>query len=117
MSDVESFFTSGTKNAIAAVLFMQAGTQVYDAISAVNSSPLTAERYGADPEQASSAMFYTYQGMILAGAYCSIAALVAHSWWPILGMLPGDVYLYWLYRRAIRKAQARGPVTWNGLGG
>lgn len=110
-------FMSGAKNALGAVLFMQAGTQVYDAISAVNSSPLTAERYGADPEQAASAMYYTYQGMILSGVYCGIAAFVSHSWWPIIGMIPGDVYLYWLYRRAIRKAQDRGPVTWANFGG
>lgn len=108
---------SGARNAIGAVLFLQAGTQVYDAISAVNSSPLTAERYGADPEQAASAMFYTYQGMGLSAFYCVVAALAARSWWPILGMLPGDLYLYWLYRRAIGKAQARGPVDWSSLGG
>jgi hypothetical protein len=100
-------------NAIGAVLFLQAGTQVYDAISAVNSSPLTAERYGADPQQAASALEYTIHGMILSGIYCAIAAWVARSWWPIIGMIPGDVYLWWLYNRAISRAQARGPVNWG----
>jgi hypothetical protein len=108
-----------TKNAVGAVLFLQAGTQVYDAISAVNSSPLTAERYGADPAQAKSSLEYTLHGMALSGIYCAIAAWVARSWWPIIGMVPGDIYLWWLYCRAITRAQARGPVDWssNGLGG
>lgn len=105
----------GVRDAAAAILFMQAGTQVYDAISAVNSSPLTAERYGADPAQAKSCMEYTYQGMILSGIYCLIAALVADSWWPILGMIPGDIYLIWLYKRAIARAQDRGPVDWSSV--
>lgn len=105
------------RNAIGAVLFLQAGTQVYDAISAINSSPLTAERYGADPQQAKSAMEYTYHGMVLAGVYCAIAALASQSWWPIIGMVPGDVYLFWLYKRAIRRAQDRGFVDWSQIGG
>jgi len=107
----------GSRHALGAVLFMAAGTNVYDAISAVNSSPLTAERYGADPEQAKSAMYYTYQGMILSGVYSSIAAVIAGSWWPIIGAIPADVYLYVLYKRAIKKAQDRGPVDWSQLGG
>jgi len=106
-----------TKNAAGAMLFLQAVTTVYDAISAVNSSPLTAERYGADPQQAASAMEYTYQGMALSGMYCIGAALVSGSWWPILGAIPADIYLYWLYRRAIKRAQERGPVDWSTLGG
>lgn len=105
------------RNAAGAILFLGAGTQVYDAISAINSSPLTAERYGADPAQAKSAMEYTYHGMALAGVYCVIAATVSKSWWPIIGMVPGDLYLWWLYKRAIRRAQTRGPVDWSKLGG
>jgi hypothetical protein len=110
-------FSKETKNAAGAMLFLQAITNVYDAISAVNSSPLTAERYGADPQQAASAMEYTYQGMALSGFYCIGAALIAGSWWPILGAIPGDIYLYWLYRRAIKRAQERGPMDWSELGG
>lgn len=102
-----------SKRAIGGVLFLQAGTQVYDAISAINSSPLTAERYGADPAQAKSCMEYTYHGMALSAVYCTIAAVVAESWWPIFGMIPGDVYLFWLYKRAIKRAQDRGPVDWG----
>lgn len=104
-------------DAAGAILMLQAGTQVYDAISAVNSSPLTAERYGADPAQAKSAMEYTYQGIALSSIYCIGAAWVAHSWWPIIGMLPADIYLVWLYKRAIKRAQGRGPVDWSDLGG
>lgn len=105
------------RGAAGALLFMAAGTQVYDSISAINSSPLTAERYGADPTQAKSAMEYTYHGMLLAGVYCVIGAAAAKSWWPILGMVPGDLYLWWLYKRAIKRAQDRGPVDWSELGG
>lgn len=113
----ETTISNVNQRAIAAMLFMGAGTQVYDAISAVNSSPLTAERYGADPQQAKSAMEYTYQGMILSGVYCTMAAIIGASFWPILGMVPGDIYLYWLYRRAISRARSRGPVDWSKLGG
>ena len=102
---------------LAAMLWMQGLIAVLDSISAINSSPLTAERYGADPTQAASAMEYTYHGMIVSGFYASVAGLVAHSWWPLIGVVPADAYMWWLYKRAIGRAVARGPVDWSGLGG
>ena len=102
---------------IAAMLWQQGFIAVLDSVSGINSSPLTAERYGADPTQAASAMEYTYHGMAVSGFYAATSSIIARSWWPILGIIPIDIYLYWLYKRAIRRAQDRGPVDWSSLGG
>jgi hypothetical protein len=106
-----------TRNVGGALLFMQSGMTIFDSVSAVNSSPLTAERYGADPSQAQACLEYTLHGLIISTGYATGAALVARSWWPLVGVAPGALYLWWMYTRAIARAQARGPVDWQNFGG
>jgi hypothetical protein len=105
---------STERNAVAAILFLQAGTNVMDVYSALNSSPWTSENFGADPEKARSCMEYVYHSMAWTTFYCGLAAFLARSWWPVFGMVTANGYMWWLYRRALQRGMAAGSRGWAG---
>lgn len=102
----------GTRNALAAVLFLQAGMVSFDAMSTVNSSPWTAESFGADPRRLASLNKYVNHAIGISTAYCVVASFLARSPWPLVGSLIANLYLYWLYDQAVRAAQAAGSDAW-----
>lgn len=91
------------RNTAAALLFMAAGTNAYDAYSAVNSSPWTAETVGGDEEKAASMREYCYHAVVITVVYSIGGAMIAESWWPILGGSIAGTYMFWLYMRALRR--------------
>lgn len=99
--------------AVAALLFINASTNVMDVYSALNSSPWTAENFGADPEKAASCREYVWHAIGFSTAYCVAASALAGSWWPIIGGLIADAYMYWLYERALRRGGAAGSTSWR----
>jgi len=105
-------------HAAAAVLFMQAGTLAMDVYSAVNSSPWTAENFGADPEKAKSCREYVYHAIGLTAFYAGIGSYVSRSTWPLFGAAIMTGYMWWLYERALRRGVAAGTDQWaSGDGG
>ena len=90
-------------NTAAALLFMAAGTNAYDAYSAVNSSPWTAETVGGDQKKADSMKEYCYHAVIITFIYATGGAVIAKSWWPIIGGGVAGTYMYWLYMRALKR--------------
>jgi hypothetical protein len=100
------------RNVVGAILFLQAGTNVFDVYSALNSSPWTSENFGADPQKAASCLNYVYQSMAWTSFYCGLAAWIAKSWWPIFGLVMANVYMYWLYTRALQKGAVSGSTGW-----
>lgn len=101
------------KNATAAVLFLQAGMTTLDAYSTFQSSPWTAENFGADERKAASCREYLAHAAIYSTAYCTLAAYLAGSWWPIIGSIINNAYLLWLYNRAIGRAVEAGSDGWE----
>lgn len=102
---------------VSAVLFMQAGMYAMDSMSTLNSSPWTSENFGADPEKAKSAREYVMHSLVVSGAFCVTSAAIAQSWWPILGALATDAYLWWIYDRALKRGKAAGSQDWQANGG
>lgn len=100
------------RRALAAVLFLQASTNAMDAFSALNSSPWTAENFGADEEKAKSCREYVLHAIAVTAFYGIAAAAIARSMWPILGTLIADVYLWFLYSRALKRGREAGSVKW-----
>ena len=98
---------------VGAVLFMQSGMYVMDTTSTLLSSPWTIENVGADQNKADSAKELCIHALAVSGVYDGISAIIAKSWWPILGWGANAAYLWWLYDRAIQKAQAAGPSAWT----
>jgi len=101
------------RRALGALLFIASMTNAMDVYSALNSSPWTAESFGADPDKARACMEYVWHSIAVTSATAVAAAMIAESWWPVVGMAVADAYMYWLYRRALGRAQARGSTSWD----
>ncbi len=99
-------------NVVGAILFLQAGTNVMDVYSALNSSPWTSENFGADPEKARSCLEYVYHSMAWTTFYCGLAAWISKSWWPVFGLVSANAYMYWLYQRALARGAVAGSRGW-----
>ena len=102
-----------TRGPVAAVLFLQSGMYAMDAMSTLNSSPWTSENFGADPDKAKSAREYVWHAIGVSGAFCIVSAMIAKSWWPILGALATDAYLWWIYNRALSRGASSGSTNWS----
>lgn len=105
--------TDGTKNGIASVLFMQAGMVSMDTMSALNSSPWTSENFGADQEKAKTSREYVTHSVVVSGLYCVASAVIAKSMWPLIGMAVINVYLWWIYDRALKRGASTGSTNWR----
>src|SRR6516162_10990434 len=76
----------------AALMFMGAGTNVYDAFSAVMSSPWSTEKFTQSPEEERMARSYVKHAMVISWIYAGVGALLAYqsgglalAVWPLLG--------------------------------
>ena len=111
-----SFGSDGARLA-AAVLFLQSSMEAMDVYSALNSSPWTAESFGADPAKRAACLEYVYHGVGVTAFYCIGAAVLSKNWWPIIGGGITAGYMFWLYKRALSRAQASGSTAWGDEGG
>jgi len=102
----------GTGNALAAVLFMTSAMMTLDAYSTFESSPWTAENFGADPQKAASCREYLWHAVTYSMVYAAASAFIAKSWWPIIGAAISNGYLVWLYLRALDRGRNSGSRGW-----
>jgi hypothetical protein len=101
-----------TGNVLGAVLFMQSAMMTLDAYSTLESSPWTAENFGADPIKAKSCREYMAHAVCYSMAYAVASAVISSSWWPIIGALVSNAYLVWLYLRALDRGKTTGSTGW-----
>ena len=101
------------RDGTSALLLITSYGQIWEVISALNSSPWTAENFGADKAKAASARGYlahsTGSGAVMAG----FASWVAGSWWPVVGASVGIAYAWWIYTRALRRAESSESMGWG----
>jgi hypothetical protein len=100
-------------NATGAILLITSYGQIWEVISALNSSPWTAENFGADQGKAASARGYLAHSTISGALMAGLASWVAKSWWPITGGVAGITYAWWIYTRALRRAQSSESTGWG----
>lgn len=99
----------GVGGALAGMLFMGAGTNVYDAFSAVMSSPWSTEKFTNDPEEEAMAREYVRHAIVISWIYAGGGAALAYSTkpalalWPLVGALIVTIYMWWLYNRALNR--------------
>lgn len=106
---------AGTRNALGAVLFMQASMNTLDAYSTLNSSPWTAESFGADDRRARALKEYVTHAVIYSMAYAAAGAVIVRGrlgWYILIGAIVTNLYLIWLYARASRRGRAAGAAGW-----
>ena len=112
MPDLMGIGTDGSSNALAALLFMTSAMTTLDAYSTFESSPWTAENFGADPIKAKSCKEYLNHAVVYSMAYAVASAYIAKSWWPLIGAAISNTYLVWLYLRALDRGSATGSTGW-----
>lgn len=113
MAGGDELVAGGDRRALSAILFLAAGTNALDVYSALNSSPWTAESFGGDPEKAKACKEYVYHSIGVTSFFCLVSAAVARNWWPVWGAVIANLYMYYLYTRALRRAQNRGSKGWD----
>lgn len=103
-------------NEMAAVLFLAAINETMQAYGTLNSSPWTAESFGADDRRAKALKEYVTHAVVFSAATGLIAARVANGTKPTVAILAGvaltNVYLVWLYIRASRRGREAGDTGW-----
>lgn len=97
---------------LSSILFMSSVMVVLDAYSSLNSSPWTAENFGANSEKAASCKEYVTHAVVFSMAYAAASSFIAESWWPIMGALVTNIYLVWLYMRALNRGASAGSTQW-----
>ena len=102
----------GSKRAIAGLLFLSSGMTTFDAYSTLNSSPWTSENFGADPQKAKSAMNYVKHAVVFSMSYAVVSAVLAETWVPVVGAVVANVYLVFLYKRALERGAESGSTDW-----
>jgi hypothetical protein len=111
-----SLGSNDAERGLSALLFIQASTNALDVYSALNSSPWTAQSFGADPEKRRACMEYVHHSIGVTAFYAIAAAVIAKNPWPVIGMVIADGYMYWLYKRALDRAQESGSTSWDDPG-
>lgn len=111
MAGGDEFLAKG--NGLSALLFLASSTNALDAYSALNSSPWTAESFGGDPAKEASMREYVWHAIGVTMLYAAASAAIARNVWPLIGAVIADVYMYWLYDRAAKRARVRGSTTWD----
>lgn len=107
---------AGGSDALAAILFLSAINETMQAYGTLNSSPWTAESFGADDRRAAALREYVTHAVVFSMVTASIAAYVARgqkaTWAILLGAAGTNVYLVCLYNRASRRGREAGSDGW-----
>lgn len=103
-------------NELAAVLFLAAINETMQAYGTLNSSPWTAESFGADDRRAAALREYVTHAVIFSMFTGSVAAFLAKgrkaTWSIMLGTIGVNAYLVWLYARASKRGREAGSDSW-----
>lgn len=107
---------ASSQDAIAAILFLSAINETMQAYGTLNSSPWTAESFGADDRRANALREYVAHAVTFSMITSLIAAYVAKGRKAtaaiILGAAGTNLYLVWLYSRASRRGREAGSASW-----
>lgn len=85
------------------------------AYGTLNSSPWTAESFGADDRRAKALKEYITHAVVYSTVYAAASALIAGGMlgvWIMLGSIVTNVYLVWLYMRASMRGKLAGSAEW-----
>lgn len=105
--------SSGYGGPLAAVLFIGAGTNVYDAYSAVMSSPWSTEKFTADSDEEQMARRYVRHAITISWGYALGGAAIIGmdpgtpnklALFPLFGAALATAYMWWLYDQALKRA-------------
>jgi len=79
--------TAGPGNAVAGLAFMVAFGEAFNIVSALNSSPWTAENFGGDPAKEASVRKWVHQSIGICAALGTVGSVMTRSWAPLIGTM------------------------------
>lgn len=94
-------------------LFLVASAESFNIFSAMNSSPWTAENFGADERKANSCKEYVMWSVAANSALGFGASVLAKSYWPLVGTTVVSLFMIWIYWRALQRGMAAGSEGWE----
>lgn len=94
-------------------LFMVAAAESFNIFSAMNSSPWTAENFGADERKAKSCQEYVIISLIANEMLGLGASLLAENIWPFVGTTAVSLFMLWIYKRALKRGMEAGSTDWE----
>ena len=94
-----------TRRAIAGVLLLESFNTTLQAYGSLNSSPWTAENFGGDMKKNRSVREYVMHAIGVSMVMAAASSWTAQTPVPLLGSLAGNTYLWWIYQRALRRAE------------
>jgi hypothetical protein len=101
---------------LAALLFLGAINETMQAYGTLNSSPWTAESFGADDRRAAALREYVTHAVVFSMGTSLIAAFIARGAKATGAIIGGAVlvnaYLVFLYTRASRRGREAGSAGW-----
>lgn len=101
------------KDTSAAVgLFIVAAAEGFNIFSAMNSSPWTAENFGADERKVQSAKEYVIIACAANEALGLGASMLAHNMWPLVGTTVVSGFMVVIYWRALNRGKQAGSTGW-----
>ena len=100
------------QTAASAGIFLMALAEAFNVYGALNSSPWTAENFGADPDKARSCRQYVLQADVVNVALGIGTSIISKTPWPLLGILLITVYMHYMYERALKKGAQAGSAGW-----
>jgi hypothetical protein len=103
----------GPEAAAGVGLFMVAAAESFNIFSAMNSSPWTAENFGADEEKAKSCRKYVAISLAANESLGVGASLLAGNWWPLVGTTAVSVFMWFIYQRALAKGMQMNSTGWS----
>jgi hypothetical protein len=102
----------GAMSAAGVGLFLVASAESFNIFSAMNSSPWTAENFGADEQKAKSCKEYIVWACVANAGLGVGASMLAASWWPLVGVMLVNVFMIWIYWRALKRGMESGSQGW-----
>lgn len=94
-------------------LFLVATAESFNIISAMCSSPWTAENFGADEEKRRSTWKYVTLATVGNIGLGFGASLLAKTWWPLIGTSIVSVGMVAVYHHALSKGMKAGSTGWG----
>lgn len=83
-----------------AIAFMVAVGESFNVMSALNSSPWSAENFTADDDMRESLMRYVRWTAVVCVTMGAAASAIDRSPWPLIGTVTVTILAWWLYSRA-----------------
>lgn len=106
----------GGGSSAAGIGFLVGGLYSLDAIGGLNSSPWTAQSFGGDPAKNAAVRSYVKKAVVVSTIAAGIGGLIDRSPWPLIGVTAMNLYLMYIYRDALAKAEASGSQAWSDNG-